>query len=130
MSKSREALSCTGSPLLLPFHCECSDSACLEQIDVAPAIYEAVLSERHQFIVVPGHEVPTIEEIVEDHSTFLVVEKIGEARAQIDKDHPQDLRSISLALISLASPTRARATTSAPVSRFQTVAQLPEQTAR
>jgi hypothetical protein len=45
--------------------------------------------ERYHFVVIPGHEEPQIEQIVETEPEFLVVEKIGEAREQIDRDHPQ-----------------------------------------
>jgi hypothetical protein len=73
----------------LPFHCECGASACLETIEIPPARYAAIVRERYRFVVIPGHEEPRIERIVETEADFLVVEKIGEAREQIDRDHPQ-----------------------------------------
>jgi hypothetical protein len=39
--------------------------------------------------LIPGHEEATIERVVERQPSFLVVEKVGEAREQIDRDHPQ-----------------------------------------
>jgi hypothetical protein len=45
--------------------------------------------ECYHFVVIPGHEEPQIEHIVETEPEFLVVEKIGAAREQIDRDHPQ-----------------------------------------
>jgi hypothetical protein len=73
----------------LPFHCECGQASCLETIELPSARYEAVVRERYHFVVLPGHEEPEIERVVEDEGDFLVVEKIGEAREQIDRDHPQ-----------------------------------------
>jgi hypothetical protein len=73
----------------LPFHCECGASACLETIEIPPARYAAIVRERYHFVVIPGHEEPRIERVVETEAHFLVVEKIGEAREQIDRDHPQ-----------------------------------------
>jgi hypothetical protein len=73
----------------LPFHCECGASACVETIEIPPARYAAIIQERYHFVVIPGHEEPRIERIVETEGHFLVVEKIGEAREQIDRDHPQ-----------------------------------------
>jgi hypothetical protein len=73
----------------MPFHCECGQTTCLEQIDLPPSSYEKVLADRYRFIVLPGHEQPAIERVVEDRDTFLIVEKIGQAREQIDEDHPQ-----------------------------------------
>ena len=73
----------------LPFHCECSSASCVERISVAPEDYRRVVEERFQFMVIPGHENGEIERVVAEHADFLVVEKIGEAREQIDRDHPQ-----------------------------------------
>jgi hypothetical protein len=73
----------------LPFHCECSSTGCVETIEIQPARYAAVVQERYHFVVIPGHEEPRIERIVESEADFLVVEKIGEAREQLDRDHPQ-----------------------------------------
>ena len=73
----------------LPFHCECSNASCVEKITVAPEEYKRVVDERFHFMVIPGHENSEVERIVSEHSDFLVVEKIGEARAQIERDHPQ-----------------------------------------
>jgi len=73
----------------LPFHCECGSASCLETIEITSERYAAIIRERYRFVVLPGHEEPEIETVVETESTFLVVEKIGEAREQIDRDHPQ-----------------------------------------
>jgi hypothetical protein len=73
----------------LPFHCECGSASCLDTIEIPPIRYAAIVRERYHFVVIPGHEEPQIERIVETEPEFLVVEKIGEAREQIDQDHPQ-----------------------------------------
>jgi len=73
----------------MPLHCECAQPGCLEKIDVHPRTYKPILEERYRFIVVPGHVQPEIEQVVEEQEAFVVVEKIGEAREQIDADHPQ-----------------------------------------
>jgi len=73
----------------LPFHCECGSAFCLDTIEIPPTRYAAIVRERYHFVVIPGHEEPQIEQIVETEPEFLVVEKIGEAREQIDRDHPQ-----------------------------------------
>jgi hypothetical protein len=73
----------------LPFHCECGRMSCIEAIELPPDRYEEIMRERYRFVVLPGHEEPAIERIVEARSEYLVVEKIGEAREQIDRDHPQ-----------------------------------------
>ena len=73
----------------MPLHCECGQLGCLEKIDVDPRTYKPILEERYRFIVVRGHVQPEIEQVVEEQEAFVVVEKIGEARRQINADHPQ-----------------------------------------
>jgi hypothetical protein len=73
----------------LPFHCECSDASCVATLSVVPSDYERVLNERFRFMVIPGHQDPSVERVVARHADYLVVEKIGEAREQIARDHPQ-----------------------------------------
>jgi hypothetical protein len=73
----------------LPFHCECDRASCLETIELPAARYASIVRERYHFVVLPGHEETRIERIVEAGDHFLVVEKVGEARNQLDRDHPQ-----------------------------------------
>src|SRR6188474_2617847 len=76
-----------------PFHCECGRGMCFGKVELAPAEYERIAAERYRFVVIAGHEVPEVERIVERSPGFVVVEKIGEAREQIDRDHPQQRHS-------------------------------------
>jgi hypothetical protein len=55
--------------------CECGVLECTEQIPVEPAVYEHVRSSSVRFLVVPGHELPDVETVVEEHEGFVVVEK-------------------------------------------------------
>jgi hypothetical protein len=61
----------------------------VETIELPTAAYAPIMRERYRFVVIPGHEEPAIERVVETRSDYLVVEKTGEARTQIDRDHPQ-----------------------------------------
>ncbi len=74
----------------LPFHCECAQASCVETVQVLPSDYRRVVKERYWFIVIAGHEDPRVERVVEEQEAFRVVEKIGEAREQIDRDLPQE----------------------------------------
>lgn len=71
------------------YHCECGHASCFEMVSLDRADYERVASERYRFIVALGHEDSAIERVVERHVSHLVVEKVGEAREQLDRDHPQ-----------------------------------------
>jgi hypothetical protein len=73
----------------LPFHCECGRASCLDRLELAPSVYERVVRERYRFVLIPGHEEAAIERVVERQPSYVVVEKIGEAREQIARDHPQ-----------------------------------------
>ncbi|HZT93089.1 MAG TPA: hypothetical protein VE985_01250 [Gaiellaceae bacterium] len=73
----------------LPFHCECGRTSCVETIEIPSDRYAGIVRRRYHFVVLPGHEEPRIERVVETERDYLVVEKIGEAREQIDRDHPQ-----------------------------------------
>jgi len=59
--------------------CECGDSGCVEQIEVPVQEYERVRKDAALFVIVPGHEIPDVEDIVGDGDGFLVVEKKGGA---------------------------------------------------
>lgn len=72
------------------FHCECGSTSCFETVSLAPATYNRVANQRYHFVVFPGHEIRAIERVVETYPGYLVVEKTGEAREQIDRDHPQE----------------------------------------
>ena len=73
----------------LPFHCECATESCVETIELIPAEYDRIASHHERFVIAPGHERPNVETIVERHASYLVVEKTGEARAEIEREHPR-----------------------------------------
>lgn len=64
--------------VVAPFFCECSNLECKERIELSSAEYERIHRDPKHFIVVPGHEVPAIERIVERHDGYNVVEKLME----------------------------------------------------
>ncbi|MBA3735493.1 MAG: hypothetical protein H0W90_09920 [Actinobacteria bacterium] len=78
-----------GVEQLLPFHCECAAKGCLEKIELVPADYDRVASHVARFVVVSGHEYPNVETVVERYPSYLVVEKTGDARAEIEREHPR-----------------------------------------
>jgi hypothetical protein len=59
----------------LGFVCECGRAGCAEKMSMTLAEYERVRSVPTHFAVVPGHELPGVERVVERHGTHLVVEK-------------------------------------------------------
>jgi hypothetical protein len=73
----------------LPFHCECCDETCVEKIELAPAEYDRIAAHIARFVVLRDHERADVEVVVEQHSSYLVVGKTGEARAEIEREHPR-----------------------------------------
>jgi RES domain-containing protein len=73
-----------------PFHCECDNARCVEKIEIRPSDYERIVADRYRFVLVPGHEDASVERVVEQTDAYVVAEKIGDARKQIDRDHPQE----------------------------------------
>ncbi len=57
--------------------CECGDTACVQLIVIPMAEYARVRTEPRRFILVPGHEDATVEDVVEDDrgTAYLIVRK-------------------------------------------------------
>jgi hypothetical protein len=66
---------------MIGFLCECGDEACTEVVSLAVQEYEAVRSDPTHFIVVPGHEVTSVEAPLERNDRYLVVRKNPEEAA-------------------------------------------------
>ena len=62
-------------PITFRFVCECCSVTCVEQVALRLDEYRSVRSEGCWFVVVPGHELPAIERVVERREGYLVVEK-------------------------------------------------------
>jgi hypothetical protein len=57
------------------FTCECGRADCAEPISMTLVEYEAIRAEPTHFGVVPEHEQPEIESVIERHPSYFVVEK-------------------------------------------------------
>jgi hypothetical protein len=65
------------------FVCECGHIGCSSTVELQIADYEEVRSNFDRFLVIPGHEIPEVDRVVERHSGYLVVIKPEEgAREQ------------------------------------------------
>src|SRR5690348_10820211 len=71
------------------FHCECDRESCFERLELDAAQYRKILEQRYVFVVAPGHDDARVERVVEANEGYLLVEKIGEAREALDRQHPQ-----------------------------------------
>ncbi|HWT93402.1 MAG TPA: hypothetical protein VN238_10430 [Solirubrobacteraceae bacterium] len=62
------------------FVCECGRLGCTEMIVLSRDEYDAVRTSFDRFVLVPGHEIPDAERVVERREGFIVVQKEGTAR--------------------------------------------------
>lgn len=63
--------------------CECGEQACIEQIELTPAEYEAVRADSALFAIKPGHEADDVETVVERQDAYWVVRKAPGAPQRI-----------------------------------------------
>lgn len=65
-----------GGPLV--FVCECGHIGCSSTLELEIAEYEEVRTNFDRFLVLPGHEIPAVDRVVERHPRHLVVVKPDE----------------------------------------------------
>ncbi len=58
--------------------CECANADCTFKITLNGGEYETVRSDPTQFLVLPMHYTPEIEDLVEQNSEYWIVRKVGE----------------------------------------------------
>jgi hypothetical protein len=59
--------------------CECSDTSCVEMLEIHPDEYVAVRADPRHFVILPGHVDLEAETVVREAEGYLVVEKIAAA---------------------------------------------------
>ncbi len=57
------------------FLCECGDPGCAQPIVMTLDEYEAVRADPTRFVVVPRHEAPDLETVVDENERFAVIAK-------------------------------------------------------
>jgi hypothetical protein len=72
-------------PSALEIFCECGSADCVAKITLRLAEYEAVRAHPERFFIVAGHEIPDVEDVVEQRTGYWVVEK-HEPEAQIARE--------------------------------------------
>ena len=61
------------------FVCECGDAGCTERVNMTLGEDQQVRADGARFAVLPGHDDPSVERVVERNQRFAVVEKVGVA---------------------------------------------------
>lgn len=65
------------------FVCECGDPECTKPVRLTLGEYEDVRRNPKHFAILPGHEVPDVEQIVARYDRFAVVEKTNPQAARV-----------------------------------------------
>jgi hypothetical protein len=65
------------------FLCECGDAHCTHRIEVSLDEYENVRSHPTRFLVRRGHDLPEVEEVVQQRRRYAIVEKFDRVAAAI-----------------------------------------------
>jgi hypothetical protein len=69
------------------FLCECGNADCIAPVALTLAEYERARSSPVQFILLPGHERPEVETLIEATDRFVVVaKKAGEQEVALARD--------------------------------------------
>jgi hypothetical protein len=72
------------------FYCECSNADCTFHLRATLGQYEAVREHSARFLIVPGHSLPEIEQVVEENDDWWVVEKHGEPAELVTELDPRE----------------------------------------
>ena len=86
LSENVEAQGIAPEGGLVEFHCECGRDDCTERVRVTIAEYEHVRADNDRFLLVPGHETPEMESVVESSDRFVVVDKLPQAEPLVGAD--------------------------------------------
>jgi hypothetical protein len=66
------------------FVCECADPDCAHRVTATLEDYEEVRADGTHFLLVPGHEEPSVERVVQRLGGFHVVEKFSSALRRLN----------------------------------------------
>jgi hypothetical protein len=66
--------------------CECGDISCAERIRIPMGEYERVRSDSKHFLLMVGHEDPLVERVIENHDSYVIVEKEGMEVEQVAEE--------------------------------------------
>ncbi len=71
------------------FRCECARLGCNLLVELTLGEYERVRAHPRRFMMVPGHEIPEVETVIEQRPGYVVVQKREEAGDQAAATDPR-----------------------------------------
>jgi hypothetical protein len=75
------------------FICECENETCDEVCPLTLEEYERIRAKPNRFFVLPGHNVPEVEQVVEQSDRYVVVAKLGAGRPIAEHLNPRTRRA-------------------------------------
>jgi hypothetical protein len=91
LNESLEASVHRGRPEdhLAGFVCECGDPECEAVVRLDVPTYESIRQDAQLFVVVPGHEVSDVEDVVDGGEGYAVVRKHEEVADLVERTDPR-----------------------------------------
>ena len=71
------------------YFCECADPDCREKVQLREADYERIRSDSRRFVILPGHELPDLETVIERNEGWAIVEKAPEVTPTVEALDPR-----------------------------------------
>ena len=71
------------------FVCECANVDCTFRVTLPLSVYEGIRADPKQFVVLPLHYTPEVEELAAEEDTYWVVRKTGEAGEFVEHLDPR-----------------------------------------
>ena len=71
------------------FMCECANADCTFRVSLSIAEYESIRADPRQFVVLPLHYTPEVEQLARETETYWVVRKTGEPGEYVEQLDPR-----------------------------------------
>lgn len=71
------------------FLCEGANADCTFRLTLPLHVYEGIRADAHQFVVLPLHYTPEVEDLVIEEDAYWVVRKTGEAGEFVEQLDPR-----------------------------------------
>jgi hypothetical protein len=71
------------------FVCECANVDCTFRLTLPLPVYEQVRADSRQFVVLPLHYTPEVEELVAEEEGYWIVRKTGESGDFVEQLDPR-----------------------------------------
>jgi hypothetical protein len=71
------------------FRCECARLGCNQLIELSVREYEYIRAHPRRFVLVPGHQLPEVETVIEARPGYVIVEKRDQAGEVAEAHDPR-----------------------------------------